>query len=697
MKTIGITLAAVVLMILVIGFFAMRFLRAEDNDEFEDLPQERIPSRPGGDRDYRDEDYRSQDYPGRPEHLGGSNGRGRLRRSGAEREPRGYDDRSGERTMDYGRRPAGQDERGSRTAAEPAGRRAAAAYETRRDGEGPQRRPDGRPSAAPLRTAARPGGRGQDGEWAVTDWDALSDVDYWAELASDKPLATTAQPASPAVGGRRTADRHAEARPGTDPRAISQPGTDYQQLPVRQRSQPPAAAPAAGATGTALPAPAPRPEYLPAPHSYPYGRPAGGSRLADSGELSLGVLAGLGDPQGRGRPAQLPGDDDPLTSPSLPAVTADDSRSYRNPRPGTPGGSPAQPPYGAATQQFPAPGGSAGRREGYDLGDRQPGTPISWPGGYGEPADASERTGPQQRQGYAPAAAYREHPDQLTPQSGSYLEETRSPRHGGGGSAGRTPAPGRNPYDSYPSSPASVYPGSAAPAPAAPAPAAPAPAAPAPAAPAPAAPAPAVLAEGSRAGGYDRSPAGYAASGPQRYQPAPAHGTGPADYLDSQRGRQDPWSGGRPDPSRPDPSLPDPSLPDPSLPDPSLPDPSRPGSAGERGQQTPLPARSPASYLDGGASLLTGPAADYGRDRPESAASLPVRPAHSGRPAHAAHAAHADRPAHAGHPGHAAQSGRPAAGYRGGQADQTGYPAPDAAASGDGYGYGGYPGYGGLR
>ena len=29
------------------------------------------------------------------------------------------------------------------------------------------------------------------------DWDSLSDVDYWAELASDKPLTTTAQPAWP--------------------------------------------------------------------------------------------------------------------------------------------------------------------------------------------------------------------------------------------------------------------------------------------------------------------------------------------------------------------------------------------------------------------------------------------------------------------------------------------------------------------
>ncbi len=609
MKTIGITLAAVVLMILVIGFFAMRFLRAEDNDEFEDLPQERIPSRPGGDRDYRDDDYRSQDYSAPSERAGGRNGRARSRRAAAdaERQGRDYEDRSGRRRgSDYGRRPAAQGERGSRPAAERDGQRRAAAYEARRGSDGPQRRADSRPLAATA--AARSDGRGQEGERASTDWDALSDVDYWAELASDKPLATTAQPARPAAASRGRRDRQASARPATDPRAVSQPGADHQ-LPGRTRSQPPAAA--------ALPAAAGRPEYIPAPHSsYPYGGPASGPRPGDSGELGLGVLAGLGDQQGRGRPGPLPGDDDPLTSPSFPAVTSADSRSYRNPQPGTPpGGFPVQTPYGAPAQQLPAPGGAA-RREGYEPGGRQPAPPVSWPGGYGDAAGAAERTAPQHRQGYAPAAAYREHPGQLTQQPGSHPAETRSPRHGGGSSAGGPPAPAGGPHDRYASPPLSAY------------------------------QAPASAADSSRTSGYDRSPA-YPATGPP-YQHAAARGTVPADYYpDARRGRPDPWQAG-------------------------LPEPSRPGRSGER---APRPARTPGSYLDGGTSL-PGPAADYGRSWPEPTADLPVRPAHAARPA---------------------SPGRPATGYRGGQDDLPGYAAPDAAAGGDGYGYGGYPGYGGLR
>jgi len=46
-----------------------------------------------------------------------------------------------------------------------------------------------------LRAADRGFGQPRTLDWPTTDWDALSDVDYWAELAADKPLSTTAQPA----------------------------------------------------------------------------------------------------------------------------------------------------------------------------------------------------------------------------------------------------------------------------------------------------------------------------------------------------------------------------------------------------------------------------------------------------------------------------------------------------------------------
>ena len=48
--------------------------------------------------------------------------------------------------------------------------------------------PAGRPASSTRSARAKRGG-----EMSGKDWDSLSDVDYWAELASDKPLTTTAQ------------------------------------------------------------------------------------------------------------------------------------------------------------------------------------------------------------------------------------------------------------------------------------------------------------------------------------------------------------------------------------------------------------------------------------------------------------------------------------------------------------------------
>ena len=39
--------------------------------------------------------------------------------------------------------------------------------------------------------------RGDDDDWPSTEWDKLSDEQYWAELSADKPLATTARTAQP--------------------------------------------------------------------------------------------------------------------------------------------------------------------------------------------------------------------------------------------------------------------------------------------------------------------------------------------------------------------------------------------------------------------------------------------------------------------------------------------------------------------
>src|SRR5262249_45132814 len=54
-----------------------------------------------------------------------------------------------------------------------------------------ERRVEGPPARRPAASARR----GKSDDMSGKDWDSLSDVDYWAELASDKPLTTTAQPA----------------------------------------------------------------------------------------------------------------------------------------------------------------------------------------------------------------------------------------------------------------------------------------------------------------------------------------------------------------------------------------------------------------------------------------------------------------------------------------------------------------------
>ncbi len=64
-------------------------------------------------------------------------------------------------------------------------------------------------------------------DWPSTEWDKLSDVEYWAELSADKPLATTARtaqagPAKPAADTARGA-RAASGRPAAPPAPVDYP------------------------------------------------------------------------------------------------------------------------------------------------------------------------------------------------------------------------------------------------------------------------------------------------------------------------------------------------------------------------------------------------------------------------------------------------------------------------------------------
>ncbi len=195
-------LVAVVVLIVIIAVAALHFLRADDSDTFDDMPAE--PRRTSGPAD---ETKRSE--------------RDRPRRGEPMREQRGADDRGARHPRpaysDRGARPAADERRNSQE----------------RRGSQERRSSQERPVPVGARQAktARPAGP----EAAANGWDSLSDVDYWAEVASDKPLATAETQALPkAKPARRGIEPKADApRPADVPAAR----TDSRPLPVRQRSQ----------------------------------------------------------------------------------------------------------------------------------------------------------------------------------------------------------------------------------------------------------------------------------------------------------------------------------------------------------------------------------------------------------------------------------------------------------------------------
>ncbi len=275
----------------------------------------------------------------------------------------------------------------------------------RGDQAGPQRRGSGAGPGGPAgrgrttggvaasggRGGARPRGGGRSG----ADWESLSDVDYWAELASDKSLTTTAQPAgaaparpeSPAVPGADLAGGRAELRDRRgraaqsdstavlpSAQSVSAQADDVTALmPSGRRHSPsgpggaptqPAAASRRGVNGNGLDAQGLNGNGR-GGHSAGGGRDLAGNGNGWAGPAGpdRGGVPGLGARRGRDaaqpggqRPASAappadqgiaaltrlstPGsgsslppvaDDDPLTSPSFPAIR-DDGRSYRGSR-----------------------------------------------------------------------------------------------------------------------------------------------------------------------------------------------------------------------------------------------------------------------------------------------------------------------------------------------------------------------------
>jgi hypothetical protein len=576
MTAIIITLVAVVLLILVIGFFAMRFLRAEDQDPFEDQPSDldrlrgadddahdwrdsdraapsarrsgggrsprpaddgparrsdRVSGRGRADRgparddreparaarnDRSDRDYADRDYAAdRPARFDDRNSSDRLLSEPAFGD-RGSSDRdSSDRSARGGQRPAAA---GLRGAAErpPQSRSAQSRSPEARSPEA--RSAQGRPPQG--RPAGAPGGRGKarNGERSGAEWDSLSDVDYWAELAADKPLTTTAQPAAGhSLADRREQDAQLDsgpdlgARSGRPSSPLLPGGAPAAEdstalLPVRRRHAPTGAADAPGIPGSAgrgatgiqdgIPARSGRPaagrrhrDVSAVPYGDPRGPVPGGpgsmaapGQSAEQGIAALARLSngnGNGYSNGNGHGRLAPLDDDPLTSPSFPAVSASDGRSYGGGRPDTPAsGSRAPDGYNLRAPQAPAYpaavpdplSGHAGPRSGShrstgrpadarasdirpvdarssDIRPADAGQPYGgqpgrgqgdWSGGYGHRSSgAPDGTGPNAYQ--PPAAA-------PVPAAASYPDYAEPPLATG------------NPYGSYVSAPADRYP-----------------------------------------------------------------------------------------------------------------------------------------------------------------------------------------------------------------------------------------------
>lgn len=236
-----------------------------------------------------------------------------------------------------------------------------------------------------------------DDDWPSTEWDKLTDEQYWAAVSADKPLATTARTAQPSAP--------APAAPAANPpRTAAQPSASRRPA---SRPQPALDAEPDGAGRQ----PAVRPDRPDRPART--GSRQGPPRRTDGVDTDPGRRPGLADRPAaaaatermpaRRRPAPEPAppavapylpaapepvparsDDDPLTSPHFArgAAGADDSRSYRTPR-----RNPAPRQDRSGGQAYPsAPHGYPGAAEAY---------PPSYPsssGGY--PATGRDATGP---------------------------------------------------------------------------------------------------------------------------------------------------------------------------------------------------------------------------------------------------------------------------------------------------------------
>ena len=336
MTPLVIGLAAVVVVILVAVAVGMRHVRNEERADLAEPPGDRGTARRGRDQDWARNRQRS-----RPERL--------PARAAATARSRGPADRTGQ----HGDRGFGDAARGQAGRRYDGSARPAGGYGGR-DDEPDFRTAQHQEARSQARGRQPRGKRDDDGDWPSTEWDKLSDADYWKEVASDRPLVTTARFAQPVHDSHPALpERHIDAagqaagRTAQLPRRATEPqhGQDSQRdaapLPARGAPQPAAA----GRGHDFLPAPVAgrgpdpiRPELARPPQGMPAAGPA----------RSMPAAQGPA-PRGQRPMVQGPADDDPLTSPSFPKIVTSDSRSYHSGRPAVP----AEPAgYGAPTAQF---------------------------------------------------------------------------------------------------------------------------------------------------------------------------------------------------------------------------------------------------------------------------------------------------------------------------------------------------------
>jgi len=262
-------------------------------------------------------------------------------RDGREFDGREFRDRQDARPVAGAREMAGadRDEPDRRTATRPGPRQ-----DGRKNGAVGDR--DELPAIKPRQGRGK---RDEDGDWPSNEWDELSDVDYWAELASDKPLTTT-PPDEQAGRSIRRASRSANGQaPARGDRDAGKAGRQGRQPdPARQADQ------------GLIPAAARQADPVPGSWS----EDLGGSRRSGLGRTEQLHAVPAGPAPGREPRHIPPADDDPLTSPSFPRVAADDSRSYRRARrPGSDESQPIPRVSDGASRELPQADGQGQARE----------------------------------------------------------------------------------------------------------------------------------------------------------------------------------------------------------------------------------------------------------------------------------------------------------------------------------------------